>query len=120
MSVYKEIGYLVRKIENNSVRIYELIDAADYGMPVESLEDDILKEVKSIMELYGLEAITERYATGFTQTITFDGGVDASIEAGFSNCVIEFVSCDKKGMIGYLVALPTNNDGCMDTDTAIV
>lgn len=105
MSVYKEMGHLVRQIKNNSKRIYN--DACDYGVPVYSFNDPIMKAISGVCkDLYELKPETERYSTGFTQTFKFDGGWPAVLEAGFEKAEIAYVSChDKKtGTIGFVYA----------------
>ena len=103
MAVYKEMGYLVRNIEDQYRQLFT--DACDLGAPVYSFNDPIMKQVKEVcMHLYGLEPKTERYASGFTQTFEFDGEWPAVIEAGFEKATIRFVSCKDRNskMIGYL------------------
>lgn len=101
MSVYKEIGFLVRKIENQSKRIFG--DACDYGVPVYSVNDPIIGEIKGIMELYNIKVETCKYLTGATQTFKFEGGWPAVIEAGFEKATISFTTTRvHKNMIGYI------------------
>ena len=103
MGVYKEMGYLVREIQNRSKQIYP--DAADYGVPVYDYSDPMIAETRGIMEMYGIKPETEKYSTGFTQTFEFSGGAPAVIEAGFEKAKIVFVSTDpRSGMKGYLYA----------------
>jgi len=103
MGVYKEMGYLVREIQNRSKQIYR--EAADHGVPVYDYSDTIIKQTKGIMEMYGIKPKTEKYSTGFTQTFEFNGGVPAVIEAGFEKATVVFVSTDSRsGMKGYLYA----------------
>jgi hypothetical protein len=91
MSVYKEIGYLAREIKKQSRQIWK--DAADYGVPVKSYDEPIIKQVKQMMEMYQVPVKTERYDGGFTQTFEFDGQWPAILEAGFQKMRITFVSC---------------------------
>lgn len=103
MGVYKEMGYLVREIQNRSKQIYR--EAADYGVPIYDYSDAMITQTKGIMEMYGIKPETEKYSTGFTQTYEFNGGVPAVIEAGFEKATIVFVSTDSRsGMKGYLYA----------------
>jgi hypothetical protein len=90
MSVYKEIGFLVREINRRSRQVFN--DAADYGVPIENYSDPLIARVKGLMEHYEVPVKTERYDTGFTQTFEFDGGWPAVVEAGFEKARIEFVS----------------------------
>lgn len=103
MSVYKEIGYLARKIESQSRQIWN--DAADFGVPIESYDHPLIAEVKAMMEHYRVPVKTERYDTGFTQTYDFDGEWPAVIEAGFERMRITFTSAPhkvRKSFKGYL------------------
>ena len=102
MSVYKEIGALVNKINKKSVQIYS--DSADWGVPIKDYSDPLIKEVNTVCkDIYGLKPVNVKYETGFTQTFEFNGGWPAVIEAGFETANIIFVSTDKKsGIKGYL------------------
>lgn len=90
MSVYKEVGYLAREIENRSTRIYP--DACDFGVLIESFDDPLIVQTKALAEMYDMELTTDRYSTGATQTYKFDGGVGAVLEAGFEKAQFVFVS----------------------------
>jgi len=110
MSVYKEMGHLVKEIKSKSKRIYN--DACDYGVPVYSFNDPIMKQISIVCkDLYNLKPETERYNTGFTQTFKFNGGWPAVLEAGFEKAEIVYVSCqDKKtGIIGFVYAHPSTS-----------
>jgi hypothetical protein len=101
MSVYKEIGYAVREIEKQSVQIYP--DACDFGVPVKSFNDPIIKLVKGVIDLYDLQSETITYGTGSTQVTKFNGGWPAVLEAGFESCTIEYITTrGHKGMKGYI------------------
>lgn len=102
MSVYKEIGFLAREINKRSRQIWN--DAADFGVPVESYDDPLIKQVKDMMAMYQVPVRTERYAGGFTQTFEFDGEWPAILEAGFERMTITFVSAPArvKKHKGYL------------------
>ncbi len=103
MSVYKEIGYLARKINSQSRVIWN--DAADFGVPIESYDHPLIAEAKALMEHYQVPVKTERYDGGFTQTYDFDGGYPAVIEAGFERMRITFFSAPhkvRKSFKGYL------------------
>ena len=102
MSVYKEFGHLVREIESQSKRLF--VDACDFGVPVKSFDDPIVKLIKSIaIDYYKLETKVHEYKTGTTQTIAFNGGVGAVLEAGFEGAVIKYVTTRReKTMIGYI------------------
>lgn len=102
MSVYKEIGYLARKIKSQSRMICW---AGDFGVPIESYDHPLIAEVKAMMKYYEVPVKTERYDTGFTQTYDFDGGYPAVIEAGFERMRITFTSAQyqvRKSFKGYL------------------
>jgi len=73
MSVYKELRSVVDVIEKGSKQIYT--DSIDFGMPVKSKTDPIVKTIKGIITQYKPSVDTHRYGTGSTQTITFNGGV---------------------------------------------
>lgn len=103
MSVYKEIGYAAKTIEEKSVRIFE--DACDYGFPVTSLEDPIFKLIKEqILPYCDGEVETHNYSTGSTQTMKFNGGYPAVIEAGFEKLTLTYTTIRKhpKGYIGFV------------------
>ena len=102
MSVYKELRSLRNKIKSRSRQIWN--DAADFGAEIRSYDDPLIKEVKGLMEHYGVQVKTERYDTGFTQTYEFNGKGLAFHEAGFSNMRITFTSAPIKNEIikGYL------------------
>jgi hypothetical protein len=105
MSVYKEMRDYVRRIKNESVQIYS--DACDFGVPIYSNEDSIIKETKQMMEMYDMERTEDKYGTGTTVTLKFDGGFPAVIEAGFEWAEIEYVTCKNtkfggKKIKGYL------------------
>ena len=103
MSVYKEIGFLVREINRRSRQVFN--DAADYGVPIESYSDPLIAYVKGVMEHYEVPVKTERHDTGFTQTFEFDGEWPAVVEAGFEKAKIEFVSISdrlNKKLKGYI------------------
>lgn len=110
MSVYKEMGYLVRKIKSRSTSIYP--DAADYGVPIRDYSDPLISEIKGICkELYDIKPETERYETGFTQRFKFDGEWPAVIEAGFEKAEIVFVSTDKRsGLKGYIYVTTSTSE----------
>jgi hypothetical protein len=101
MSVYKEIGYAVREIEKQSVQIYP--DACDFGVPVKSFDDPIVKMIKGVIEQYNLKSEIITYPTGSTQVTNFDGGWPAVLEAGFESCTIRYITTrGHKGMKGYI------------------
>ena len=104
MSVYKELGYAVREIESKSKRIYA--DACDYGVPVFSKDDAIIKLVKNqILPYCDNKVKTTKYAGGATQTMIFAGDYASVVEAGFERMILSFVTIrnSKDGMIGYIV-----------------
>lgn len=106
MSVYKEVGYVVRQIEKESVQIYD--DACDFGVPVKSLSDSILILIRDMFLPYCDNKVkTERYATGATQTIEFDGGFPAVIEAGFEKATVKYITIQNhsKDYIGYVTVV---------------
>ena len=112
MSVYKEMRDYVRRIKSESVKIYP--DACDYGVPIYTNEDSIVKETKQMIEWYDLERDEVKYNTGTTVTLKFDGGFPAIIEAGFQKATIEYVTCrDTKvrgrKIKGYLSLVETSN-----------
>lgn len=94
MSVYKEVGYLAREIENKSSQIYP--DAADYGAVINDYNDPLIVQTKAICEMFQMDLKTERYSTGATQTYSFDGGVPAVLEAGFETAQFVFVTMNDK------------------------
>jgi hypothetical protein len=102
MSVYKEMSSLVELIQSKSKYIYS--DACDFGIPVKSFDDPIIKEIKSIaLEYYKLPVKKVTYQTGSTQIIEFDGGVGAVLEAGFEKATICYVTTNKnKEMKGFI------------------
>jgi hypothetical protein len=102
MSVYKEIGCLVRQIQGRSKQVFP--DAFDFGVPIKSLDEPILKDVKSLaIDYYGLKVETKVYRTGATQTIQFNGDWASVIEAGFEKATIIYTTVrNNKDMIGIL------------------
>ena len=101
MSVYKEIGHLARDVQSQSHQIYS--DACDYGVPIKSHSDPLIKQLKSMIKMYGMKCETHRYSTGLTRKAHFDGGWPAVIEAGFERATFTFVSIKDLGdFIGYL------------------
>ena len=102
MSVYKELSSLVKNIRSRSRQIWN--DAADFGAAIGDYNDPLIKQVKGLMEQYGVQVKTERHSTGFTQTYEFDGGAAAFHEAGFSNRKITFTSAPLRNNFikGYL------------------
>ena len=105
MSVYKELFHTAEQVEKNSIRIYP--DACDYGMPIFSNGDDIIKWVKSIIEQYKGKVTTERYDTGSTQTIVIQG-IDEWVTHKHITFTFSYVFVKEqyrkgmKGAIGYL------------------
>jgi len=103
MGVYKEIGYLVREIQNRSRQIFP--DALDHGVPIYDYSDPMIMQTRGIMKMYGIKPETKKYSTGFTQRFEFSGGAPAVIEAGFEKATIVFVSTNSHpSMKGYLYA----------------
>ena len=101
MSVYKEMGFAIREIENKSKQIFP--DAADFGVPVKSFDDPIFKLIMGVKEQYNLKLNTYTYTTGSTQTLEFDGGWPAVIEAGFEKATIQYITTrNNKEMKGYI------------------
>jgi hypothetical protein len=105
MSVYKEMRDYVRRIKSESVQIYS--DAADFGVPIYSNEDSIIKETKEMIKMYDMERTEDNYETGTTILLKFDGGFPAVIEAGFEWATIDYVTCKNtkvggKKIKGYL------------------
>jgi len=108
MSVYKEARYCVDEIEKQSRQLF--IDAADYGVPVYSFNDKIITMTKGIMiDYYQSKVSNDEYG----QTLSFDGGKGAQMEAGFAKCSIRYTKMNPsltnhpslivdKGIIGYL------------------
>lgn len=112
MSVYKEMRDYVRRIKSESVQIYS--DACDFGVPVYTNEDSIVKETKQMMEMYDLKRNEYSYGTGTTVSLKFDGGYPAIIEAGFQKANIEYVTCKNakyngKKIKGYISLVGTSN-----------
>ena len=101
MSVYKEMGFAVSEIFSKSVQIFP--DSCDHGVPVKSFDDPIITLIKSMKDLYRLETKTETYSTGSTQTMEFDGGWPAVIEAGFETATIKYITVrGHKDLKGYV------------------
>ena len=67
MSVYKEGYHIVKKIIAGSVQIFP--DAADFGFPTDN-NDEISRDVKQLIEWYGIDGTRneQRYGTGTTVT----------------------------------------------------
>lgn len=85
MSVYKEAKMVKEEIENNSKQIFN--DACDYGVPIYSFNDPIIKMVKDVMiNMYQSKKVKENGG----QTIYFDGGKGAKLEAGFEKATITY------------------------------
>ena len=109
MSVYKEIGYAVSAIEKQSIQIFS--DACDFGVPVKSFDDPIIKLLKGVIEQYSLNSETITYATGSTQVTNFDGGWPAVIEAGFEKCAFRYITTrGHKDMKGYITVNHSTSD----------
>ena len=101
MSVYKEIGHFAHEVADKSKRIYK--DAADFGVPIKTIDDPLVKQLKFLIEMYRMDVKTEKYSTGSTQTIKFDGGYPAVVEAGFEKATFTYVTTrNNKEMKGYL------------------
>jgi hypothetical protein len=112
MSVYKEMRDYVRRIKSESVQIYS--DSSDYGVPIYSNEDSIIKETKQMMEMYDMERTEDSYDTGTSIRLKFEGGYPAIIEAGFEWAIIEYVTCKNtkvngKKIKGYLSLVNSGN-----------
>lgn len=71
MSVYKELLYAAEQVEKLSVQVFP--DAADFGVPVFSNDDPIIRLVKQTSEMYEARVTVSRYSTGATQTISIMG-----------------------------------------------
>ena len=101
MSVYKELLYAMKEVEESSVRIYP--DACDFGVPVKTKEDPIIKMVAGIRKQYDGITTTETYSTGATQTITIKGYDELRTRRPFTaKFVFTTTRNDKSGRIGYL------------------
>lgn len=112
MSVYKEMRDYIRRIKSESIQIYS--DACDYGVPIYSNDDSIVKETKQMIEWYDLERTEEKYGTGTAVRLKFDGGFPAIIEAGFQKATVEYITCKNtkvngKKIKGYLSLVETSN-----------
>lgn len=113
MSVYKELGVLVSKLQDGAQFIYH--DANDYGYIVNSYDDPIIKEINACKDMYEPEGKTDSYNTGFTRTLIFNPGMAGTVEAGYSDVEIRYVSApfsesmiDRK-TIGYIEVCAWNN-----------
>lgn len=71
MSVYKELLHAAEQVEKQSKRIYP--DAADYGVPVFTDVDAILRLIRQTITMYDGKITTSRYSTGATQMISIKG-----------------------------------------------
>ena len=69
--VYRELFYTAQQVEKQSIQLYP--DAADYGVPIFSNNDPIIKMVKGIIDQYGAKVKTINYLTGSDQTIEISG-----------------------------------------------
>lgn len=104
MSVYKEMLWVAEQVEKQSIRIYP--DACDYGVPIFSDEDKVVKMIKGmIIDMYGGEVKTEKYLTGATQTITCTGFDEWNTHKEFQ-MIFKYVHISKKyrkgNMKGYI------------------
>jgi len=105
MSVYKELFYTAEQIEKHSKQIYP--DAADYGVPIFSNDDSIIKWVKTCIQMYDGKVTTESYGTGKTQTIVIEG-LDEWVTKKSVTFTFTYVFVNEKyrkglnGAIGYL------------------
>lgn len=109
MSVYKELFWVAEKVEKQSIRIYP--DACDYGVPIFSNTDKIIKDVKSIIDQYEGKVETLPYETGCDQTIKISGYDEGSRSGKLITFTFTYVftkeqfrsrEMKSKGMIGYL------------------
>lgn len=112
MSVYKEMRDYVRRIKSESVQIYS--DACDYGVPIYSNNDSIIKETKQIIEMYDLTRIEKMNGSNTTIILKFNGGYPSIIEAGFETAEIAYFPCKNtkvggKKIKGYLSLVNSGN-----------
>ena len=113
MSVYKELFRTAEQIERKSFRIYP--DACDYGMPVKSNDDEIIKDIKSCIRFFDGKVKTDNYSTGATQIITCVG-IDewnTKKEVTFTFTYVFVKEKYRKGMngaIGYVYVERSNKN----------
>lgn len=67
MAVYREGYHIIKKIISTSIQIYP--DAADFGSPTNNT-DEIARDVKQLIEWYGIKGtrVENKYHTGTTVT----------------------------------------------------
>jgi hypothetical protein len=100
MSVYKELLYMIREVESQSVQIYP--DACDNGVPIKSCNDAIIHLLRSIKEQYDGKVSTEKYSTGSTQTITIKWYDEWDTHKRMVTDFVYVTTRGEKKQIGYL------------------
>jgi hypothetical protein len=63
-----EIDYLVKDIQKQSCQ-----DTIGFGVPIDSFNHELIKQLKDYIEVYDGKVITELYSTGATQRISISG-----------------------------------------------